>query len=275
MSTDGFTLTAAATRPATLVKEIWGSRELIGVLARKDFFVRYRRAYLGVLWAIAIPLLQAAVLAIVFSTLVGDRVNTRGSYGAFLIVGTVGWSVFSGIVTSCSTAIVDNAALASKIYFPRAVPVIAGTLTSLYASMLGVLVVVVLLPLFGVTPGVRIVLVIPALLLAVALGGGFALVLSGLHVYFRDVRYLAAAAIQPWLYATPVLYPIDLAPHSVRPVIIANPATGVIELFRAATVGADPGWPGTVIVTCVWVVGLAILAVYLHCRYNRVFCDLL
>ena len=274
MSTDGFTLTAARARPTTLVKEIWGSRQLIGVLARKDFFVRYRRAYLGVLWALAVPLVQAAVFAIVFSGVIGDRVDTQ-SYAAFLVVGTVGWSVFAGIIISCSTSIVDNAALASKIYFPRAVPVIAGTLTSFYASMLGVGVAVVMLPLFGASLGVRNVLVIPALLLAVLLGGGFALVLSALHVYFRDIRYLATAAIQPWFYATPVLYPIDLVPDAVRPVIVANPATGVVELFRAGSVGADPGWPGMVMVTCAWVVGLAIVAVYLHCRFNRVFCDLL
>jgi lipopolysaccharide transport system permease protein len=256
-ATDGFVLTAAPTRPATLVREIWGSRQLIGMLARKDFFVRYRRASLGVLWAVAVPLLQAAVLAVVFSRIVGDQVNTRGSYAAFVIVGTLGWSLFAGIVNSCSTSIVDNSTLTSKIYFPRATPVIAGTLTSLYSSVVGV------------------VFMIPAVVLAALLGGAFALVFSALHVYFRDMRYLVAAVVQPWFYATPVLYPIGLVPGWVRPVMIANPATGVVELFRAGTVGADAGWLGMVAVTCAWAVGLAIFALYLHCRYNRVFCDLL
>ena len=43
----------------TLLSDLWRSRALMSMLARRDFFVRYRRASFGLAWAIVIPLTQA------------------------------------------------------------------------------------------------------------------------------------------------------------------------------------------------------------------------
>ena len=63
-----------ATAPVRLAKEVWRARELLVILARKEFHVKYRRASFGVLWAIGLPLLQSAVMADVF--LQGGEVRT-------------------------------------------------------------------------------------------------------------------------------------------------------------------------------------------------------
>src|SRR5688500_5007523 len=95
---EGFTLTGPGTRPGELLRELWRSRRLVGVLARKDFFVRYRRTRLGLVWAVALPLAQAAVLAAVFSSLVGVRVTDERStlsYAVFVFAGMVPWTFFN------------------------------------------------------------------------------------------------------------------------------------------------------------------------------------
>jgi ABC-type polysaccharide/polyol phosphate export permease len=120
-----------------------------------------------------------------------------------------------------------------------------------------------------------VVLVIPAVTLLVALTAGLALVTSALHVYFRDLRYVVSALLSAWFYGTPVIYPLGLAPDSIEPFIRANPVTGVVELFRAATVGADDGWLLSVAVAVAWALVLWSIALALHARFNRVFVDLL
>ena len=277
VAAEGFELRPGGTRPRALLTEIWRSRRLMGTLARKDFYVRYRRASLGMFWAIGLPLIQALVMAVVFSRVVGDRLDTNGSYAAFIVAGQVAWSFFSGVVNSASTAIVDGASLSNRIYFPRAVLPLTSVLTQIYGFVISAVLMVGLVLLFGADLGPQLLLLPVAMALAVLLGASIALLVSALHVYFRDMRYIVAAVMMPLFYLTPVLYPLegDLIPDRLKDVIRLNPATGMVELFRAATVGADPGWGWMVAVTGVWIVCLLAGALYFHCRFNRVFSDLM
>jgi ABC-type polysaccharide/polyol phosphate export permease len=105
------------------------------------------------------------------------------------------------------------------------------------------------------------------------LSAGFGLVLSGLHVYFRDIRYIVSASIFAWFYATPILYPLRLAPHVLRLVIEANPVTGCVELYRASVGAADPRWHASVLISLAWVAGLLAAASVIHRRFDRLFVD--
>jgi ABC-type polysaccharide/polyol phosphate export permease len=118
-------------------------------------------------------------------------------------------------------------------------------------------------------------LLVPAVLLLLALTIVFAAVLAALHVYFRDVRYLVQAGLLLAFYLTPVFYPLDRAPAALADVVKVNPTTGVIELYRAATVGADAHYGVAVAISVAWALVLAAAAARLYARYDRVFADLL
>lgn len=272
-STEGFDLTGRPAPLGDLITDVWGARGLLAVLARKDFYVKYRRASFGMLWAVGLPLFQAGIMALVFSNIV--EIDTGTSYPVFVFSGFLGWTFFSSTLSAGSTSIVDGASLSSRIYFPRAVLPLATVATNLYGFVINVGVLLVLSIAFGVPLGLDVLLLVPATLLMTLLAVAFALLASALHVYFRDVRYLIVAAMTAWFYVTPVLYPLRLAPGRLRTLIRLNPVTGVVEMFRAATVGADAGWLGTVGVTCVWIVVVGAIAVKVHHRFDRVFSDLL
>ena len=63
----GFDLRPGPTPPGELIRDIWRSRQLVRALARKNFYVRYRRATLGFLWAGILPLVQALAMSLAFS----------------------------------------------------------------------------------------------------------------------------------------------------------------------------------------------------------------
>lgn len=272
--TRGFEMQGEAQSARSLVGEIWASRRLIVMLSRKDFFVRYRRASFGMLWTVGLPLIQAAVLAVVFTRVV--RIDAGANFPTFLFAGIVPFTFFRESLNAGTTSIVSGSDLATKVYFPRAVfpLVVAGTNTLSLPATISVLIVMALG--FGVPlNAVELLWLIPGVVLLFALSAGFALVLSALYVYFRDLQYVVQAALLAWFYASPILYPLRLAPEELRIVLYINPITGVIEFFRAAIVGADPGWLTAVLSTVLWTIALLIAAVFLHRRFNRVFTDLL
>lgn len=268
----GFTLTAKPPSVFDVVRDAWKSRELIAILARKDFYVKYRRATFGLLWAAALPLLQALVLAFVVSKFA--NFETGSHYAVQVLSGTVAWSAFSMVVSTGSTSVVDGAGLSSKIYFPRLVLPLANVVTAAYSLWISVAVLIVTALITGVGLGVYTLYLVPATLIVLVLAAAFSLVLSASHVYFRDTRYLVQAALLVWLYLTPVIYPLS-AIGRARVFIEMNPVTGVAEMFRAATVGADNGWGVSLLWTGAWCVVLLVGGLLLHRRYDRVFVDLL
>lgn len=271
---EGFELDGAPTRPRDLLRDIWRSRDLLVTLARKDFFVRFRRTSFGLLWAVGLPLIQAAVLAVVFTKIV--RIETGGNYGIYVFSGMLPWTFLAGTVTTGSTAIVDGALLATKIYFPRALLPLVTLGANLYGFLPGVAVLLIGAATIGEGLDTDVVLLVPATVLMIAFVASLTLLLSGLHVYFRDLRFIVQAGTLAWLYGTPVIYPLDEATGTLRTILLLNPATGMVSLFRSAVSDTGTDGVGTAIVaTIAWTVGLAVVAIVFHSRRDRVFVDLL
>lgn len=276
----GFELAQEGTPVGGLVATAWRMRAVLLVLARKDFYARYRRTSLGLLWALGLPLVQAVVLAAVFTKVVHVSGAVRGvqdgadfSYAVFVYSAIVGWSYFAASMPAAATAVVDSSALAGKVYFPRLMLPLLVVVTGLYPLVisLGLLLAMVLVLQHSVGP--EFLLVVPASMFTVAVTAALGLTLSALHVYFRDVRFLVQAVMSVLFYATPVIYSLGNAPASVRRLLAAGPMTGPIEIFRMATVGPDDGWPWAVGFGLAWVGVFGLLGLLLHSRFDRVFVD--
>jgi ABC-type polysaccharide/polyol phosphate export permease len=268
----GFELHRESTSLSQLLRDVWRCVPLILALARQNFYVRYRRTTLGVLWAVGIPLLQALVLAFVFSQIV--RIGRVDHYVVFVLAGITAWAYFSSTVQGASTSIVENASLSTRIYFPRVVFPLVIVGANLPAFVLGVPILLVAAVVDGLGIGLRVLWLVPATVLLVALSASFSIVFSALHVYFRDVRYLVQAAFLAWLYATPVIYSIDQA-QRFDDLLPVNPATGVVLIIRAAVIGRDRYFLPSIAWTVGWTIALLVVGLLLHRRYDRVFADLL
>jgi len=254
------------------LRAVWGHRAVLWVLARKDFQVRYKRASLGVLWAVAVPLLQATVLAIVFSHIV--KVPTKVPFAPFVFAGTIAWSYFLLATPIAATSIVDGVGLTDKVWFPRALLVIVPCLANLVGFGVSAVALLVIAPLLGAPLTLWFLVLLPATLLLTAFTVALGLVLSALHVKFRDVKFLIAAALIAWFYVTPVVYPQSAVSH-LGPWLDFNPMTGIVDLFHLAVLGPFEHWHRAVIVTGVVTLALFVGGVEMHRRNDRLFVDLL
>lgn len=265
-------LTPRPERAGPWLAELWSYRDVLDMLARKDFQTRYKRASFGVLWAVAVPLLQASVMAVVF-TLVIPIPGSR-HFAVYVMSGVVPFSYFSTVVLAGTTAIVDGASLTDKVWFPRALLILVPALSNLVGFAVTILVLLVVMPLFGVSMGAQLLLFIPATALLVAFTVGLALVLGALDVYFRDVKFLVTAALMVWIYLTPILYPQRML-RGLGPWLDANPLTGLTVLFHMATVGSQGPWVRPVLVSVVATAVLLVAGAEAQRRHDRLFVDLL
>ncbi len=264
-------LTGESTPLRRLVGDLWAKRDLLLMLARKDFSARYRSSKLGLAWSVFVPLLQGIVLAVVFTKIV--KVPSNDDYVAGVIAAVPLWTYFGTALGTGSTSLVDAGPVATRVYFPRllvpAVPPMAN-MPAVGISM------IVGLGVLGVRGGdLRLTqLLLPApVLLAAVLTFGFAALASLLHVYFRDVRYLVQAGLLVWFYGTPVFYPLELAPPTLRPLILANPITGVMQLLRYALFGRASYLAIALASSIAWVIVLLTLVLVTYRRHDRIAVD--
>jgi homopolymeric O-antigen transport system permease protein len=268
----GFELTAAPATTTELVRNLWRSRELVFMLSRKEFFVKFRRTSGGLLWSIALPVVQATLMAAVLSRFV--RFSTDINYAVFIYSGMLAYNfVQSGIIGGVGS-IVDGSNLSTKIYFPRLVLPLVVVGAGFYSLLPGLAVMLSMAEILDQSIGVRVLLLVPAVGLMCLFTASLAAVLSMCQVYVRDSRYIVGALLQPLLYLTPVLYPVS-AVERYRVWLQANPVTGIVEAFRSAIGNSDAHWTLAVGWTIGWTAFLSVLAVALFRRYDRVAVDLL
>jgi len=277
----GFELSGPGTPIRQLLSTLWRTRAVLFVLARKDFFARYRRTSLGLFWAMCLPLVQAIVLATVFTHVVrisrivhqAQNAGPHFSYAVFIYSGIVAWSYFSTNMPSAATSVVDNSGLSGKIYFPRLMMPLLVVVTGLFPLVFSTVALLALTLGFQHSVGPEFLFVIPGALMAAAVTAALGIALSAVHVYFRDVKFVVQAIMSVLFYVTPIIYSLSTAPHSIRIILTYGPMTGPIELFRMATVGADSAWPQALAGGFVWITVFLALGLYLHSRFDRVFVD--
>jgi ABC-type polysaccharide/polyol phosphate export permease len=263
-------LAGPSTRPRVLLAELWAARELCVTLARQSFFVRYRRAVFGMTWAVVVPIFQAVVLSQILGRVARFQVP---HYATYVFSGIAAWSYFTSTVVSASTAIVDNSSLSSRIYFPRCILPISTALSNVFTLGATVIVLFILASSEGAF-GWKILALVPAAVLCVLFTTTLGLVLSALHVYFRDVRYAVAAAMMLLFYLTPVFYPLTRLHGLIRDIVVLNPLTGIVQLFHWS-VAATPTVVGPLCLTFAWLAALIALGIGLHSRLDRSFADLM
>ena len=259
------------TRRIPWFKEIMSFSGVMGILARKDFQVRYKRASFGVLWAVFIPLIQAIVFVVVFSR-VGHFTHLKFSYAAYVLSGTLSWAYFNAAATSGSTAIVDGADLTDKVWFPRSVLAAVPVISNLFGLLTSMVLLLAAMPIVGAHFTWRLLLLLPAMLLLIMFTMALNLVTSALHVYFRDVKYIVIAGLLLAFYLTPVVYPASTL-HSIGPWLALNPMTGIVGLFQLATAGPFGPMLRPLIVSIAFTVVLLVAGLEANRRHDRLFVD--
>lgn len=226
------------------LREIWHYRNLLEMYIKRDIVTFYKQTILGPVWFFIQPIFTTIVYMFVFGGLAG--IPTDGiPQPLFYLSGITLWNYFSESLTRTSDTFFTNQAVFGKVYFPRLIAPLSVTFTGL-VKMLIQLAVFVLAYVYFIIKGEHIVpnlyaLLFPLLILILAgLGLGFGILISSMTIKYRDLKFLLAFAIQLWMYATPVIYPLSVMQGHYSKymwLIQANPLTAVMETFKYGFLG--------------------------------------
>ncbi|MCL6445299.1 MAG: ABC transporter permease, partial [Alicyclobacillus sp.] len=184
----------------------------------------------GFLWTFLNPLLTLIVYSVVFSTVMRIRM---AHYSAFLFIGILAWNMFASAVQASAGVVIRQAGLVKKIYFPRQVlplSVVGGSVLNFIFSM------AILLPflvLQGYLPDVQWLWLVPITLSEAVMAAGFALLVSALNVYIRDLEHMLSIFLMIWFYITPIVYAPYMIPHNWIQLFKLNPVSGCIIAFQS------------------------------------------
>lgn len=221
--------------------------DLVKQLVRKDLKVKYQGSSLGFLWSLANPLLLLVVYTFVFAVVFKSQVP---KFGLFLMSGLLIWNFFSMAVSGAATSILGNAGLVKKVPFPHSSLPLAsvgfsGVQVALQYAVLIVALFVLRLP--PIRP--HLLLLIPALIVALMITIGLGFFVAASTVRLRDTQHILEVGLFAWMWLTPVIYPPSLIHQFFGngPGLWAyylNPMAGVVVSFQRALYG-QVFYPGT------------------------------
>ena len=222
------------------LRALWAYRELVLSLALRELKARYKNTVLGFFWSLLNPLAMMLVFTMVFTVFIQN--SELKNFPIFILCGLLPWNYFTAGVMGSINAIVGNANLVTKVYFPREVLPIAVVLANLINFLLTLVVLFAALLLVGANFSGWLWLLPLVILIQSCFILGLAFILSTLNVFYRDTLMVMDVAILAWFFLTPVFYPIDQLPRNYvllgmevdlhRLMYILNPMASIIGTYR-------------------------------------------
>jgi lipopolysaccharide transport system permease protein len=222
--------------------DVWRYRDLVMLFVRRDFVSNYKQTILGPLWFFIQPLLTTITFYIIFG-----RVAKLGTDGIpsfiFYLAGNTVWGYFSQSLTAVSTVFTANAAMFSKVYFPRLTMPLSIVISNLvrFGIQFGLFLIgwtYYLITSSAIHPNILLLLTPMLVILMGLLALGLGMIFSALTTKYRDLAMLLTFGVQLALYATPVIYPLSKVPAEYKWLILANPMSAIVETFRVGFLGS-------------------------------------
>jgi len=236
--------------PIALVTALWRSRELIVQMTKREVNGRYRGSALGLAWSFLNPILMLTVYTFFFAVVFKSRWGTVGSeskteFAVILFVGMIVHGLFAEVLNRAPRLVLDNVNYVKKVIFPIEILPAISIGVALFHSFVNLAVLLIAFFVFNGFVHWTAVFIPLVLLPLVILSLGVAWFLSSLGVYLRDVAQTIGLFTTVLMFLSPVFYPVTSVPATLRPWLMANPLTFIIEQAREVMIwGRLPDFMG-------------------------------
>jgi lipopolysaccharide transport system permease protein len=232
-------------------KNVYDYRELMAVLAWKNVTLRYKQAYLGIAWAVVKPLTLMLIFTLVRSFVGIDSGNIP--YPLLTFAALLPWIFFQESASEGVGSVVGNANLIKKIYFPREIFPITAVITKLVELGISFVILAGLMVWYQFIPGIYIFWVPLIILYTILAALSIAFVGAAINVYYRDVGTALPVLLSLLMYASPVIYPLQLVKDKLLThhaagewsnvlytLYTLNPMAGIIDAFQSVVLRNEP-----------------------------------
>jgi lipopolysaccharide transport system permease protein len=226
-----------------VIKNIYDYRELMGVLAWKGITVRYKQAYMGIVWAVLKPVTMMLIFTILRS-FIGIK-SGNIPYPILTFAALMPWILFQESASAGVSSVVGNAGLIRKIYFPREIFPLTAVVTKLVEFGINVLILIALMLWYEMAPNVQVLWAPLIILYTLLVSLTIAFAGAAINVYYRDMGQILPMLLSLLMYLSPVIYPLSLVKEKllvnqaagdwsnlIYMVYTLNPLAGIIDAFQ-------------------------------------------
>ena len=245
------------------LRAVWHYRDLVYMYIKRDIVTKYKQTILGPVWYVVQPVLTTVIYMFVFGGLAGILL----------------WNYFSECFNGSSDIFGQNASVFGKVYFPRLVVPIASMISNLIKMLIQLVLFMVVYLYYALFTDAQVqmgwsALLFPLLVVMLALHAtSWGLIFSSLTTKYRDLKFLIQFGLQLFMYATPIIYPLSVAPAKYRFILELNPLTPIFEAFKHGWLGVGAlSWSGLLYSTLF--MGVSVFAgILIFSREERTFMD--
>jgi lipopolysaccharide transport system permease protein len=261
------------------IAELIRYRGLIRTLTVRNLKLRYKRSMLGFAWSLLSPLLMMGAFTFVFTVLMpGSQVER---YPLFVLCGLVPWQFFSSALSYSVSAVLGNAHLVRKIYFPREILPLSTVLSTLVDFAIASALLVGVTIALGDGVHLRLLLLPPVILMEAGFVLGLSFALSALNVFYRDVENLMSFVILMWFFCTPVFYSLKnaLPAYTIGGIHLniqawiyrLNPMATYVDVYRAILYRQAMPSPALMAETALITLALLVVGYRIFARFSPRF----
>ena len=211
------------------LRDLFRYRELIRNIVVRDLKVRYKRSFLGILWTVLAPMLSMLVMWAVFTHAFRVQIPF---YAAYLLSGIIVWNFFLQSSSAGCSSIINGAGLIRKIKLPRVIFPISAIVNNLVNFTFAFTALMLVILITGAPLRLTLLLVPIEMIPLILFATGWAMLVSALGVFFRDLQYILEITLGAAFYLTPVLYEPSQLPAKAQWIVSINPMAKFIHLFR-------------------------------------------
>ena len=221
-------------------KELYQSKELIWKLSKNDFKKRYAGSYLGFVWALIQPVITVVMYWIVFDLVFNTRSQMVASgvevpYVLYLTAGLVPWFYFSEAITNGTNALLEYSYLVKKVVFKISILPIIKIVAATFIHIFFVCVLLVVSIGYGYYPSIYTIQIVYYSFCTFVLVLALSYSTCAIVVFFRDLGQIIAIVLQVGMWATPILWDINMVHNDTLLMILKlNPLVYIVNGYRSA-----------------------------------------
>ena len=258
---------------------VWEYRDLILLFVKRDFITYYKQTIFGPLWYLLQPICSTIMYMLIFGTLANIGTDSVPQV-LFYFSGTMLWTFFSGNLKEVSNVFTTNKNIFGKVFFPRLVVPIATTISLLIK--LGIqFFLFLLLYAYYLINGMRVtsfpkIFLFPIVILWISVFScGIGMIISSITTKYKDLALILDFFISLAMYAAPVVYPLSEVPNNIRLLVVLNPVSVMIELFRYCFFGVASITNGMVLYSFLSTVSVILVGLLMFNHNERTFIDVI
>ena len=229
-------------RLLVLPVELFHSRKLIKRLSVNDFKKRYAGSYMGIVWALAQPVITVIMYYIIFDVVFQSRAQAVSDgievpYVLMLTAGLVPWFFFSEALTNGTTSLLEYNYLVKKVLFKISILPIIKIIAAMFIHVFFICVLLLIACVYGYYPSVYWIQILYYMACEFILVLSLSYATCAIVVFFRDLLQIINIGLQLFQWGTPILWNINIVPDKYKWIFKLNPMTYIVEGYRNAIYG--------------------------------------